>query len=147
LQAESAAVESTGQAKAEARARAEAANIEGEAAVKQAELKSKASAIESKGELERLKAHQDAELRHQKELNSLEIHKARDLAVIETKKFKETVDAIGRDTILAMAQAGPEMQAKLLAGLGLKGYLVTDGSSPINLFNTANGLLGGGAAQ
>lgn len=146
LQAQSAAVEATGQATAEARARAQAAQIEGEAAVKQAELKSKASTIESKGELERLKAHQDAELKHQRELNGLEITKASELAAIETKKFKETVEAIGRDTILAMAQAGPEMQAKLLAGLGLKGYLVTDGNSPINLFNTANGLLGGGAA-
>ncbi len=36
-------------------------------------------------------------------------------------------------------QAGPEMKAKLLSGLGLKGYLVTDGKNPINLFNTANG--------
>lgn len=29
-----------------------------------------------------------------------------------------------------MAQAGPEMQAKLLEGLGLKGYLITDGHVP-----------------
>ena len=33
------------------------------------------------------------------------------------------------------------MKAKLLKGLGLKGYLVSDGKNPINLFNTANGLL------
>ena len=36
-------------------------------------------------------------------------------------------------------KAGPEMKAKLLNGLGLKGYLVSDGKNPINLFNTANG--------
>ena len=36
------------------------------------------------------------------------------------------------------------MQAKLLGGLGLKGYLVTDGKSPINLFNTAQGMIGAG---
>ena len=47
LQANSAAVESTGQAKAEAQSRAEAAKIEGEAAVEQAKLKSQASKIES----------------------------------------------------------------------------------------------------
>lgn len=47
LQALSAAVESTGQAKAEAQSRAEAARIEGEAAVKQAQLKSEASGIEA----------------------------------------------------------------------------------------------------
>jgi len=34
------------------------------------------------------------------------------------------------------------MKAKLLKGLGLTGYLVTDGKNPINLFNTASGMLG-----
>ena len=53
------------------------------------------------------------------------------------------VKSIGADTIKSIAQAGPEMQAKLLQGLGLQGYMITDGSSPINLFNTANGLVGG----
>jgi major vault protein len=52
------------------------------------------------------------------------------------------VDAIGRDTIQAIAQAGPEMQAKLLQGLGLTSIMFTDGNSPINLFNTAKGLMG-----
>lgn len=40
------------------------------------------------------------------------------------------------------AKAGPEMKAKLLKGLGIKGYLITDGKNPINLFNTVNGLMG-----
>lgn len=47
LQAQSAAVESSGQAKAEAQSRAEAAKIEGEAAVEQARLKAEASKIEA----------------------------------------------------------------------------------------------------
>ena len=34
-------------------------------------------------------------------------------------------------------------QVKLLQSLGLKSTLITDGNSPINLFNTASGLLGG----
>ena len=50
LQAQSAAVESTGQAKAEAQSRAEAARIEGEAAVQQATLKAQAQAIEAVSE-------------------------------------------------------------------------------------------------
>ena len=33
-------------------------------------------------------------------------------------------------------------QVKLLKSLGLRSTLITDGSNPINLFNTANGLLG-----
>ena len=40
-------MESTGQAKAEAQSRAEAARIEGEAAVQQAKLKAQASTIEA----------------------------------------------------------------------------------------------------
>ena len=47
LQAQSAAVESTGQAKAEAQSRAEAARIEGEAAVQQAKLKAEAMKIDA----------------------------------------------------------------------------------------------------
>ena len=47
LQASSSAVESTGQAKAEAQSRAEAAKIEGEAAVEQARLKAQAAKIEA----------------------------------------------------------------------------------------------------
>ena len=47
VQANSAAVESTGQAKAEAQSRAEAARIEGEAAVEQAKLKAEAMRIEA----------------------------------------------------------------------------------------------------
>lgn len=47
LQAASAAVESTGQAKAEAQSRAESARIEGEAAVEQARLKAEANKIET----------------------------------------------------------------------------------------------------
>jgi len=141
LQAESAAVESTGQATAEARARSEAATIEGSAAVKQAQLAADATKIRSEAELEQLKLKQAAQIHHQKALNLLEIAKAKDLASIESIKFKSIVDAIGADTIQSMAEAGPAMQAKLLQGLGLKSFLITDGNSPINLFQTASGLI------
>jgi len=143
LQAESAAVEATGQATAEARAKANAAEIEGEAAVNQATLISQATTIKTNAELKQKIANQTAEVEHQKSVNILEISKAKELAVIEAKKFKEIVGAIGAETIQSIAQAGPEMQAKLLQGLGLQGFMITDGNSPINLFNTASGLIGG----
>ncbi len=75
--------------------------------------------------------------------NELEITKSRDIADIETEKFKNMVSAIGAQTIQAIATAGPDMQVKLLGSLGLKTTLITDGNSPINLFNTAQGLIGG----
>jgi major vault protein len=142
LQAQSAAVEATGQATAEAKARAEAAHIEGEAAVKQSELKAQSTRIKAAAELEQLKLKNTAEIRHQTSMVELELAKAAELAKIESEKFSQVVRAIGRDTIKSIAQAGPEMQAKLLGGLGIKSMMITDGSSPINLFNTAQGLVG-----
>jgi len=147
LQALSAAVESTGQATAEAKARAEAAKIEGEAAVEQARLRAEASKIKSLSEFEQTKKRQQAEVDHQSRVNALELQKAKRLAEIEASKFSEMVDAIGAETIKQIARAGPEMQAKLLGGLGLKGIMITDGNSPINMFNTAKGLIGGGLSS
>jgi len=143
LQAQSAAVESTGQAAAEAKARAEADIIEGRAAVEQAKLRSEANTIRANADLEQTKKRQEAEITHKQSLNELELEKAKKLAEIEVTKFAEIVEAIGPATIQKIAQAGPEMQARLLGGLGLKGIMITDGNSPINLFNTANGLIGG----
>jgi len=142
LQAESAAVESTGQAKAEAKARADAAEIEGEASVQQARLKAEALKITSEAELKQQTDYQHNEIEHKKALTTLEITKKKQMADIEADKFKNLVNSIGADTIRAISQAGPELQAKLLQGLGLKSFLITDGNSPINLFNTAQGMIG-----
>jgi major vault protein len=142
LQALSAAVESTGQAKAEAQSRAEAQKIEGEAAVEQARLKSQAAKIEADSELERLTNARNAELAYLKEQNTIEISKSTQMSDIETAKFKKMVEAIGAQTLKDMATAGPELQLKMLQALGLQSTLITDGTNPINLFNTANGLVG-----
>ncbi|KAN0023577.1 hypothetical protein ACTFIV_007964 [Dictyostelium citrinum] len=141
LQAQSAAVESTGQAVAEARARAEAAIIEAESEIKQARLSTKAVEIEALSEIENLKAKHIVELEHIKALNNLELIKAKESATIETTKFENYVEALGSDTIKSIAQAPEETKAKLLAGLGLKSFMITDGKSPLNLFDTANGLI------
>merc|ERR1712146_87504 len=100
--------------------------------------------IESAARLKRMKAQHQAHILHQTKLNELEVNKARELSKIDSYKFSETVSAIGRETITEIARAGPEMQAGLLKGLGLKGFMITDGKNPINLFKTANGLVGGG---
>jgi len=143
LQAESAAVEATGQATAEARAKANAAAIEGEAAISQATLSSQAGKIKTDAELTQKINQQNAEIEHLRSVSTLEVAKAKELAIIETKKFAETVAAIGPETIKSIAKAGPEMQAKLLQSLNLQGVMFTDGNNPVNLFNTASGLVGG----
>merc|ERR1712063_12534 len=144
LQAQSAAVESTGQATAEAKARSEAAQIEGQSAATLASLKAESSKIIQENELEASSARQLADIEYRTQMDELEVDLASGFAQIESTKFKSIVAAIGSETIAAIAQAGPEMQAKLLEGLGIKSLLITDGNSPINLFNTANGLVSSG---
>ncbi|XP_055008499.1 major vault protein [Boleophthalmus pectinirostris] len=142
LEALSAAVESTGAAKAEAQSRAEAARIQGEAAVNEAKLKAEAQRIEAEAELQRLAQAREQELGYKRDMDKLEVEKQEKLAQIESQKFSRLVESLGADTLKEMAKAGPELQVKMLQALGLKSTLITDGSSPINLFTTANGLLG-----
>ncbi|XP_023240229.1 major vault protein-like isoform X2 [Centruroides sculpturatus] len=142
LQAASMAVESCGQAKAEAKSKAEAQRIEAETAVEQAKLKVDAMTIEAEAELERLMKAREAEISYLREQDELQIKKSKELAEIDVQKFKDIISALGPDTIRAIALAGPELQVKILQGLGLHTTLITDGNCPINLFNTAQGLIG-----
>jgi major vault protein len=142
LQAQSAAVESTGQATAEAKARSEAARIEGEAAVHQAELRAQAQGIKSQQSLEFMKQEQDNEVEHQRALNALEISRARELSSIEAEKFSSLVSAVGTKTLQRVALAGPETQQRLLKALGIRSVTITDGSTPVNLFTPGQAALG-----
>jgi len=143
LEAQTKTVAAIGRAEAEANARVEEALIMANAAVTQAEQKIKAQQIRADARLEQLKSRQSQEIEHKKALNKIDIDRYKKESEIEVSKFRDIVTAIGPETIEAIARAGPEMQAKLLEGMGLQGFLVTDGTSPINLFNTANGLIGG----
>ncbi|NER81216.1 MAG: colicin uptake protein, partial [Leptolyngbya sp. SIO1D8] len=141
LEAENAAISAAGEATAQAKANAEATQIEGDLAINIATQEAEAARIRAEAELSQLRVRQEAELAHQQALNALEIEKAERLASISSLEFTQRVEAIGAETLKAMAQAGPEMQAKLLEALGIQSVLITDGNSPINLFNTAQGLI------
>jgi len=134
-------VESTGQATAEANARSAAQKIEGAAKVKQATQNAQANKIKANSKLETTKSAQEAEIEYQKGLNKLEIDKATALADIEATKFKSIVDAVGAEALQNIASSGPELQKKLLGGLGLKSFVITDGTTPINLFNNGEGVV------
>lgn len=141
LQAKSMIVESTGQATAEANAKSAAQKIEGSAKVKQATQNAQANRTKANAKLETSKAAQEAEIAYQKELNKLEIERATALADIEASKFKAVVDSIGHQTLQNIANSGPALQKQLLAGLGLKSFVITDGNTPINLFNGTEGVV------
>jgi len=66
LQAQSTAIETTGQATADARAHAESAQIQGEASVKEAELQAQARKIKADAELKTVKERQEQEIIFQK---------------------------------------------------------------------------------
>jgi len=104
--------------------------------------KAEAKRIEAEAELNKKVALQTAQLKHEEALANLEIERAKSLAEIESNKFEQMISAIGPQTIIAMSKAGPEYQVELLKGLGLQGFIMTDGNNPINLFNTASGLVG-----
>jgi len=142
LRAKSVVVESTGEATAEANAKSAAQKIEGAARVKQASQNAEANKIKANAKLEVKKLTQDSEVDYQKDLNKLEIDKATALADIEATKFKSVVDAITPQTLQNIASAGPALQKKLIGGLGLKSFVITDGNTPINLFNNGEGMVG-----
>jgi major vault protein len=142
LQTQTATLEATGDQTSDAEAKRKAAEISGEAAVAHAQLIAQAMKFKAESELEQNRLEKELAYEYAKELKRIEVKKSKRAATIETDKFAGIVNAIGPKTIQAIAQAGPEMQAKLLKGLGLQGFMITDGQNPINLFNTANSLLG-----
>jgi len=142
MKAETRAVEATGMARAQAQSNAERAMIQAESDVMQAELETEALRIEASAKHSRLAAERELEIDYMQQKYDLEAAKAEVEAEIETRKFTEMVKTIGKETIKSIAMAGPAMQAKLLEGLGIESTLIMDGNSPINLFSTANGMLG-----
>ncbi|XP_004346179.2 major vault protein [Capsaspora owczarzaki ATCC 30864] len=143
IRAFNSAIESTGQAKAEAEAQAERLAIEGQSAIVLAELRAEAARLETDTELLNLTQARNAELHFIREQTKLELAKMRALSEINKAKVSRTVGALGHGTILAMANAEHSQKVRLLQALNLKSTVFTDGNSPINLFNTANGLIGG----
>jgi len=141
LRAVTAAVESSGQAKAEAEAQAEKSLIEGKSACEVADLKMKAEEIEEALKLEMLQKQRAAEIEYSKVTNQLEVDKAKRLANIENEKTSNLIGSIGKNTIQNIALAGPAAQIHMLQGLGIRSTLITDGKSPVNLFQASNGMI------
>lgn len=143
IKAECDSIKTSGQAIAEAKARADALKISSEANVMLAELKAKADKIKQEAAIDYLRRKQQLELDHEDKCKSIELNEKQQLAEIESSKFDNIVGAIGQDTIVDIANSGPELQAKLLESLGLSGYLMTDSNNPINLFSAAGGMISG----
>nr|VZI33302.1 unnamed protein product [Spirometra erinaceieuropaei] len=142
LQVQLAALESTGQAKAEAQSRVEAALISSQAEVEKARLETEAEEIKADAELKRLKLAREAELDYIQKKNQLNLERKKQDVEIETAYFLKRVGALGAENLRHIACAGPERDVRMLRALNLKSTLITDGRSPVNLLDATSGLIG-----
>ncbi|PVD30897.1 hypothetical protein C0Q70_10172 [Pomacea canaliculata] len=147
LRALAAAVESTGQATAEAQAQAEKTIIECQSEIETVKLRTRAEEIEHYAKLEIESLMRTQEIDYKQKLTKLEISKEKTSADIEVDKFAKMVHCLGTETITSMATGGQQCKVRLLQALGLEATLFTNGMNPINLFTTASGLVGDTSAE
>lgn len=141
LQADSRSIKESGEANAQAQAKATSAQISSEAKVELGKLSVQADEKMSLAEHNRVASINGVKIDHQDAMSKLRIHKLKELNDIEATKFEQIMGTLGQETLVALAKSGMETQLSMLEGLGLKGYLLTDGQTPINLFNAADGLI------
>jgi major vault protein len=142
IESESKSIMDTGRANAEAEANAQAMNLKAEAKVILSELDAESKKVVAVGQIERENLIYRITNDHAKAIDEMRINTEEAMANCESEKSDRVIAAIGKDTLVAMTNAGIENQTKMLESLGLKGYLLTDGQTPINLFSSAGGLLG-----
>lgn len=130
----------SGKSKAFAAALATAAALEGNATVSAARVQVQSDAIlrDAKSTVENQK--KQLELEKKEQMQRLRHDYERAMNDIKQSLVERIVDAIEPQTLAEIAKSAPELQAKLLSSLNLEGYLVTDGTSPVNLYDTATGL-------
>eukprot|EP00796_Vickermania_ingenoplastis_P012461 gene12461-8548_t len=137
VESRNAEIELIGASTAHAVAQREARIVEVAATVDAAPLRCAAYEAAQDAELELLAQRIEGDLAHRRKRNDVLLRKVRALAKIEADKYEAVMEALGRETVVALAEAGPELQGKLLHSLGLQGFLVTDGKSPLHLFGMA----------
>lgn len=142
LQIASAAFETTGQVKAEAIAKAEAERIDALSNVEAARLDAVAKRVECESQLDRLKRMREAELAYIASTNELKIKRKEEEMKVDVSRFERLVQSVGRKSLSAIVCANSNYKQRLLEALNLKSTLITDGSNPINLIQTAHGLIG-----
>jgi major vault protein len=142
LKAENYQIDTTGLAESEAKAKCSELEIRSESDLEKTKNEFEAEKMRRTAELDDLRKFYAEEIKHLQRMSDLDIEKADKMANSSIEKIQIMVEAIGKKTLVELARAGPESQANILKGLGVKSLLVTDGKNPINLFNTANGLIG-----
>lgn len=138
LKSKTESIRETGAREAIANSKANSMIIESESKIKVAKNNKELQNLKSEFEMFIQSYRHEINLEYEKMKNEIEISKKNELTNIETDKFEKIIDAIGKDTLVKISQAGPEAQVKLLEGLGLEGFIMTNGNTPVNLFDFAN---------
>ncbi|KPI85333.1 major vault protein-like protein [Leptomonas seymouri] len=131
-------LEQAGASRAQALAESEARLAEAQGEVDATPVRCAAHSVSMDAELEVLRKRAELDLAHRESMNKLAIEKMRRLADIEAMKCEKIMGSLGKETLVAISNAGPELKAQLLGALGLQGFVVTDGSTPINMLNFAD---------
>lgn len=130
-------------AHAEAKAKAASSIADAQADNENAKIDANKMEVEFLSGFEERRTKDELDAREKEDSNSLAIERAREEAQIEVDRFCSMVSALTPEVIKEMATAAPQAQAQLLSGLGLQSVMITDGNTPVNLFGTAEGLIGG----
>lgn len=138
VEGSNAEIELIGASTAHAVAQRESRIVEVEATVEAAPKRCQAYEVAQEAELQLLHKRIEVDLEHQKKRNALLLQKKRALAEVEASKYEKIMNALGKETVVSLAEAGPELQEQLLQALGLQGFLITDGKSPLNLLDMAS---------
>lgn len=141
MEGEALSIIDSGKSAAAAEAVAKATIVGSMAAVEVASLRATRESLASQTMAEVQRRKNEMLLQHKANMAALSDDVERAREEINGSLMDAFTSAIGQETLVAVAKAGPEVQAQLLGSLGLEGYLVTDGSTPINLFRTAERLV------
>ncbi|CAJ1988494.1 protein of unknown function - conserved [Leishmania donovani] len=144
---ENTALEQAGASRAQALAESAARLAEAQGEVDATPIRCAAHSVGMDTELEVLRKRAELDLAHRQSMNNLAIDKIRKLSDIEATKYEKIMASLGSETLIAIANAGPELKAKLLGELGLQGFVVTDGKTPINILNLADKMAAGPLAS
>lgn len=134
-------IQSLGVSISKAKAETEKARIEGENTVAVSKVEAETLEILNNQEAEALRLQQKLKYDYESKENEINASEQEQLAKVEVDKIERMMKALGPSTLAQIINAEPQMQQDLLKSLGLQGYLMTDGRNPINLFDTANGLV------
>jgi len=106
--AENNSIKSSGLAIANSRANAESKEIISKSQVEQKKFEVRAKEIKEETDLELLKLKYEADLEFKKQMKEIDIERQKKLAEVEASKQTMVINAVGKDTLVQMARAGPE---------------------------------------